>query len=110
MDAYRILTHREHGVVVNGRQNHENLEAAFQEYGRFLSVPETAELLGMTKQGLYNWVREGIVPAYKVASTWLILRDDLKELIRTGSNQTRTTHDSTTDPPAVLSPDPAGSE
>ncbi|RRD30095.1 hypothetical protein [Actinomyces bowdenii] len=40
----------------------------------------------MSKQDLCDCVREGIVPD-KIASAWLILRDDLKELIRTGSNQ-----------------------
>jgi excisionase family DNA binding protein len=34
----------------------------------------------------YKWLREGTIPAYKVGSTWVILRDELKELVASGHN------------------------
>jgi excisionase family DNA binding protein len=41
----------------------------------------------MTKQGVYNWLRDGVIPGYKLGSSWFILRDDLKEAMRHGSNR-----------------------
>ncbi|RUP87612.1 DNA-binding protein [Dermabacter sp. HSID17554] len=40
----------------------------------------------MTKPGVYKWLKEGVIPAYKIGSTWLILRDELKETLRAGAD------------------------
>lgn len=52
-----------------------------------LSVPEVAEILGLSKQSLYTWLRDGVIPGYKIGTTWFILRDELKETMRQGSNR-----------------------
>ena len=48
---------------------------------------EVADLLGMTRQGVYNWLRDGVIPGYKLGNTWFILRDDLKREMRAGFNR-----------------------
>lgn len=62
------------------------LDALFESRPEMLSVQEVAELLGMTKPGIYKWIKDGVIPAYKVGSSWFILRDELKEMLRSGAN------------------------
>lgn len=62
------------------------LDDLFSGKPELMSVAETAELLGMTKQGVYHWLRAGSLPGYKLASTWFIVRDELKDTIATGAN------------------------
>lgn len=65
----------------------DELDALFVPYRETLTVGEVAELLGMTKQGIYLWLRDGVIPGYKVGTSWFILRDELKKALRAGSNQ-----------------------
>ena len=62
------------------------LDALFDGKNKTLTVPQVADLLGMTKQGVYNWLRAGVIPGYKVGSSWFILRDELKATFRVGAN------------------------
>jgi excisionase family DNA binding protein len=62
------------------------LDALFEGRGRTLTVPEVAEILGMTKPGVYKWLKDGVIPGYKVGATWFILRDELKATLQAGSN------------------------
>ena len=62
------------------------LDELFQGQPPTLTVSQVAQILGMTKQGVYNWVRDGVIPAYKVGSTWFIVRDELKATLRAGAN------------------------
>lgn len=62
------------------------LDELFSELPKTLSVLQAAEILGITKQGAYQWLRNGTIPAYRVGSSWIILRDELKEMIAAGSN------------------------
>jgi len=63
------------------------LDALFEGRGPRLEAAEVAELLGMTSQGVYNWLRDGVIPGYKLGNTWFILRDELKETMRRSSNR-----------------------
>lgn len=63
-----------------------NLNQLFDSLPPVLSAPDTAELLGVTKAGLYNWLRQGVIPAYKVGSNWMILREDLRQVFLDGAN------------------------
>ena len=63
------------------------LDALFEGLRPRLEVGEVADLLGMTKQGVYNWLRDGVIPGYKLGNTWFILRDDLKGAMREGFNR-----------------------
>jgi excisionase family DNA binding protein len=62
------------------------LDGLFDGYGRALSVPEVAALLGMSKQGIYHWLRDGKITGYKVGSSWFILREELKSRFSEGIN------------------------
>lgn len=65
------------------------LEDLFDGLPVKLDVTQVAELLGVTKKGVYQWIRQGIIPAYKLGSTWFVLRDELRDTIASGSNQTK---------------------
>lgn len=67
----------------------DGLDRLFEGHREMLSAPEVAELLGMTKQGVYNWLREGVIPGYKLGTSWFISRDELKEALRRGANGPR---------------------
>lgn len=64
----------------------DGLDRLFEGLPPTLDPGAVAELLGMTKQGVYIWLRDGVIPGYQVRSTWFVLRDELKETMRAGSN------------------------
>lgn len=66
------------------------LDELFDDLPKRLGVPETAELLGMTTKGVYKWIHQGVIPAYKLGASWIILRDELRDAIANGSNLTHT--------------------
>ncbi len=77
------------GWVQGCREGHpvtDSLDAVFDGYGPLLSAPEVAQLLGMTKQGVYHWLREGVIPGYKLGTTWFISVEELKAELRRGAN------------------------
>ena len=61
----------------------------FGDLPKKLDVPQVADLLGMTKKGVYQWIHSGTIPAYKLGATWIILRDELRDAIASGSNLIR---------------------
>lgn len=65
------------------------LDELFDGRPKRLGVPEVAELLDMTTQGVYKWIHQGVIPAYKLGATWIILRDELRDAIASGSNLTQ---------------------
>lgn len=65
------------------------LDALFKGRKETLTVPEVAEMLGVTKPGVYKWLKDGVIPGYKLGSTWFILRDELKEALEAGANPRR---------------------
>lgn len=67
------------------------LDALFDGRKETLTVPEVAEMLGVTKPGVYKWLKDGVIPGYKLGSTWFILRDELKEALEAGANARRLT-------------------
>ena len=64
------------------------LDELFGDLPKKLDVPQVADLLGMTKKGVYQWIHQGTIPAYKLGATWIILRDELRDAIASGSNLT----------------------
>ena len=65
------------------------LDELFDGLPKRLGVQEVAELLDMTTQGVYKWIHSGTIPAYKLGATWIILRDELRDAIASGSNLTQ---------------------
>lgn len=64
----------------------DHIDALFQDFGPTLTVPQVAETLGVTKQAVYHWLRDGVIPGYKVGTSWFILRDEIVETMRSGAN------------------------
>ena len=71
------------------------LDEAFEGLPLRLSVEQVAEMLGIDVQTAYRWLADGRVPAYKVARSWVILRDEIKDWLESNTNQKREnqTHD-----------------
>lgn len=63
------------------------LDALFEGRPETLDPADVAEILGMTKQGVYNWLKNGTIPGYKMGSSWFIIRDELKAQLAKGSNR-----------------------
>ena len=68
----------------------DGLDSLFAGRTDILTVQEVADLLRMNKAGVYKWLKEGVIPGYHRGRSWFIVRDELKEWMRLGSNQTRT--------------------
>lgn len=62
------------------------LNALFADRPETLSVEEMAELLNISRQNAYAWLRDGVVPGYKLGTTWRVIRDELKDAMRQGAN------------------------
>lgn len=65
---------------------HKALDDLFATLPPTLNVDDVASLLNVTKQNVYLWLRDGVIPGYKIGTTWRIIRDELKETIRKGAN------------------------
>lgn len=65
------------------------LSDLFADEPRMLSVGRVAEVLGMSPKGVYKWIEDGSLPAYKVSGRWFIVRDELVNTLQEGSNQQR---------------------
>jgi excisionase family DNA binding protein len=61
-----------------------HLDKFFENLPERLDVKEVAELLGVSIQGVYTWLRNGTVPGYQIGRSWVILRDELKEVLEAG--------------------------
>ena len=65
------------------------LDALFDDLPRTLSVQDVAQIFNLTKPGVYKWLRDGVIPGYKLGSTWFILRDELRAQLEAGANHRR---------------------
>jgi excisionase family DNA binding protein len=62
------------------------LDELFGRYPEHLSVPQLADVLGVRPSTAYKWLQTGIVPGYKVGGAWIILRDEVRDLVASGRN------------------------
>lgn len=62
------------------------LDELFDDLPARLDVPTVAEVLGMTKKGVYGLLHSGVIPGYKLGSNWIILRDELRDTLAAGAN------------------------
>ncbi len=62
------------------------LDDLFADYPTRLSVTQVSEILGIGRATTYTWLNEGKIPGFKVHGAWVILRDELKDLIASGRN------------------------
>lgn len=73
---------------MSGEREHA-LDALFAGRPDVLSVEEVAEVLNVTRTNVYAWLRDGVIPGYKLGTTWRVLRDELKATMATGANAQR---------------------
>ena len=67
----------------------DGLDELFEGQGPTMTARDVTELLGITKQTVHNWLRDGVIPGYKVGTTWFIVTKELKETLREGENAPR---------------------
>lgn len=64
-----------------------HLDKLFSPLPTHLEVQDVAAVLGISKTAVYQLLRDGTIPAYKVGGSWVILRDELREMLENSSNQ-----------------------
>lgn len=52
-----------------------------------LTVEQVSTVLAVPSPTIYRWLRDGELPAYKVGSSWVILRDEVCDHLETRHNQ-----------------------
>ncbi|WP_081019839.1 helix-turn-helix domain-containing protein [Ralstonia solanacearum] len=52
--------------------------------GRWLSVEEIAEYLGVSKDTVYAWISKRNMPAHRVGRLWKFKSDEVDEWVRSG--------------------------
>lgn len=64
-----------------------HLDELFSAYPVHLSVSNLAEVLGVTQKTAYEYLQAGDLPAYRIGTRWLILRDEVKEFVEMSSHR-----------------------
>lgn len=62
------------------------LDDLFARYPMTMSVPQVAEVLGRPHSTIYKWLGDGTIPASKIGDSWIIYRDEVKEIVASGRN------------------------
>lgn len=60
----------------------EYLDQLFAQYKTHLSVTNLASILGVTQKTAYDYLQAGDIPAYRIGSKWIILRDEVRDHMR----------------------------
>jgi excisionase family DNA binding protein len=63
------------------------LDDLFADLPTHLSVDQLADVLGMKRVTVYRYLQRGILPAYKVEGSWVILRDEVKDYLWSHRNR-----------------------
>lgn len=72
--------------AMSGADKKEALDGLFSGLPVTLTVDDVASVLNVSKQNVYLWLRDGVIPGYKIGTTWRVVRDELKETMREGAN------------------------
>jgi excisionase family DNA binding protein len=59
-----------------------HLDELFAQFPTHLSVTNLSAILGVTKKTAYDYLQSGEVPAYRIGSKWVILRDEVRDFVR----------------------------
>lgn len=70
-------------------------------YSDEMDYRDLITLLGRRKQTIYNWLNDGVIPAYHVDSRWIVHKSQLRQKLHDTSNQ-RDPETGTTDPPEAV--------
>lgn len=76
-----------------GRVDVSRLDDLFAPYPEHLSVEQLASVLGVQSPTAYRWLQKGLVPAYKVGTSWVIVRDEVKDYLEANRNRPREDED-----------------
>lgn len=53
--------------------------------GKWLSVVEIADYLGVSKESIYRWVDKGTIPAHRLGKFWKFKTDEVDDWIKSGN-------------------------
>ncbi|WP_248243259.1 helix-turn-helix domain-containing protein [Microbacterium kunmingense] len=67
------------------------VDRLFEQCPPTLGTTEVAERLGVSAKSVYGWLRDGLIPGYKIGTTWFVITDELKDTLRKGANTRRDT-------------------
>ena len=65
------------------------LEGLFAKYPERLAPQDLEGLFGLSRNTVYRWLQNGVIPAYQVEKTWLISRDQVKDWVWENRNTLR---------------------
>ena len=51
------------------------------EQRKYMSVPQLAKILGVSRVTVYKWVKDGVIPATKVGRTYVITDQIVSEVL-----------------------------
>ena len=57
------------------------IDELFESLSRVVSVTDLTRILGKDRTTVYRWQRKGEVPAVLIDTTWIIYRDEVKDLL-----------------------------
>jgi excisionase family DNA binding protein len=63
------------------------VDRLFDQSPPTLGATEVAERLGVSAKSVYAWLKDGLIPGYKIGTTWFVIRDELKDTLRKGANK-----------------------
>ncbi|MDU0327226.1 helix-turn-helix domain-containing protein [Microbacterium sp. KSW2-21] len=63
------------------------LDALFADAPDTLSPTDISKKLRVTTRTVYSWLKEGTIRGYQIGSTWFIMKADLIEHLRAGTNK-----------------------
>jgi excisionase family DNA binding protein len=62
-----------------------HLDDLFAALPTHLSVVQLSSVLGVTKKTAYEYLQVGDVPAYRIGTKWVILRDEVRDFMLASS-------------------------
>ena len=65
----------------------DRLDEHFAGYGPTLTTKELGEILGVSEPTVRRWLAQGVVPAYKIGTSWVTYRDEVRDWLREQRNQ-----------------------
>ncbi|MGA1813737.1 helix-turn-helix domain-containing protein [Frondihabitans sp. 4ASC-45] len=74
----------------------DHLDQLFAPFSTHLSVSNLATVLGVSQKTAYDYLQTGEIPAYRIGTKWIILRDEVKDFVALSSishNETTPTPD-----------------
>lgn len=52
-----------------------------------MSAKDVAEVLGVTQRTVSTWLLNGDLPGYRLPGTWLVMREELRDYLRSRRTQ-----------------------